>query len=127
VSETAPTPYALVARAGDTFTRVLTWAENDGTTPKDLTDASVEFSLASRYADPIIYQYEDTDEASITDEAGGVITLALSPEQTRELAGRTWRYEVTVSLADESRITLLDGTLTVSPEVVGVIEEEVGE
>jgi hypothetical protein len=43
------------------------------------------------------------------------------------LAGRTWRYEVTVTLADESRITLLDGTLTVSPEVVGVIEEEVGE
>ena len=125
MSDTAPTPYALIARAGDTFTRTLTWTDADGD-PVDLTDASVEFSLASRYADPIIYQYEDTDEASITDEAGGVITLALSPEQTRELAGRAWRYEVTVTLADESRITLLDGTLAVSPEVVGVLEE-VGE
>jgi hypothetical protein len=123
----APIPYPLWARAGDSFTRTLTWTEDDGITPVDLTDASVEFSLASRFADPIVYQFEDTDEASVTSEAGGVITLALSPEQTRELFGRVWRYEVTVTLADESRITLLDGTLTVSAEVVGVIPEEVEE
>jgi len=117
----APTPFTLYARAGDSFTRTLTWTDDAGV-PIDLTDASVEWALAGRYSDPIVYQYEDTDEAEITDEAAGVVTLSLTAEQTRELAGRDWRYEVTLTFADETRVTILDGVLVVAPEVVGVLE-----
>jgi len=38
MSEAAPVPFDLAARAGDSFRRVLTWTEDDGT-PIDLTSA----------------------------------------------------------------------------------------
>jgi len=113
VSDTAPTPYTLVARAGDTFTRVLTWTESDGTAI-DLTGGSVEWSLTDGTTTTT---YEDETEASITTPASGEITLALTPTQTRALFGSVWRYEVTITDSGGLRTTLLEGLLTVGREV----------
>ena len=106
--------YALHARAGDTFTRVLTWTEED-TTPINLAGASIEWSLAARGT---ATKYEDTTQASITDAAAGEITLALTPTETRALYGRAWAYEVTVTLSTGARTTILQGHLAVAKEVV---------
>ena len=114
MSDTAPTPYTLVARAGDTFTRVLTWTESDGTTAIDLTGASVEWSLTDGTT---VITYEDETEASITTPASGEVTLALTPTQTRALFGSAWRYEVTITDAGGLRTTLIEGLLTVGREV----------
>jgi len=114
MSESSPESYSLAARAGDSFRRVLTWSEDDGT-PIDLTSASVEWAIATGVTS---FQYEDTAEAGITDATAGVVTLALTPIQTRELVatGYTWRYEVTITLADSSRETILHGVLSVARE-----------
>jgi len=116
MSEAAPVPFDLAARAGDSFRRVLTWSEDDGT-PIDLTSASVEWSLVTGATE---FQYMDSAEAGVTDATAGEVTLALTPTQTREVAatGYTCRYEVTVTLADSSRETLLHGVLSVAREVI---------
>jgi hypothetical protein len=92
----------------------LTWSEDDGT-PIDLTGASVEWSLVAGATE---FQYIDSAEAGITDATAGVVTLALTPTQTRELVatGYTWRYEVTITLADSSRETILHGVLSIARE-----------
>ena len=110
--------YALHARAGDTFKRTLTWTEDDGT-PINLTGASVEWSLAARATE---YQYEDVTQASISDPIAGEITLALTPTETRALYGHAWSYEVTITLLDTTRTTILEGVLTVGREFVETVE-----
>jgi hypothetical protein len=117
MSERAPVPYDLVARAGDTFARILTWFEDDGTTPVNLTGASVEWSLVSGTHE---FPYVDVAQASITTAASGIITLTLTPTLTRALFAlrRSWSYEVTVTDAGGVRTTLLDGTLSVLREVL---------
>ena len=117
MSETAAAAFDLVARAGDTFARVLTWLEDDGTTPVNLTGASVEWSLVSGATET---KYEDVAQASITTAASGIITLALTPAELRALfaLSQSWSYEVTVTDAGGVRTTLLDGTLSVLREVL---------
>ena len=114
-------PYSLRGRAGDTFTRYLYHRESDGITAINLAGASVEWSLRSGAT---AYQFIDTTQASITDEAQGEIKLYLTPTETRELAGRSWDYEVTLEFADAdgTRLTILDGYIAFSREIVGVLE-----
>lgn len=109
-----PTSFPLEARAGDTFTRVLTWTDDDSTA-YDLTGGSVEFSLKAGTTE---YQYEDDAHASITDAAAGEVTLVFTPTETRALHGLAWWYEVTVTLVDTTRTTILEGILSVTGEVV---------
>jgi len=106
--------HRMFTRAGDTFTRIITWTEDDGT-PIDLTSASVEWSLVGG---GIQQQYVDSPEASITNAAGGEVSLVLTPTQTRSLAGGTHAYELTVTMVDATRITLLFGSLSVEREVL---------
>lgn len=115
MSELGSKPYTLIARAGDTFARVIEWFENDGVTPIDLTGSSVEWSLVSGDTET---QYVDAVEASITNAIASEIRLVLTPSQTRALFGRLWRTEVTVTLADASRETLLHGFLSIEREVL---------
>jgi hypothetical protein len=114
MSETSSSPYNLVARAGDSFERTLTWTEDNGT-PISLVGASVEWSLSNGSVET---KYEDSAEASITDDANGEVQLSLTPTQTRALYGTVWQYEVTITFASGTRTTILDGSLMVGAEVL---------
>lgn len=104
----------LDGRAGDSLKRVVTWTDSEDT-PIDLTDASVEWGLRNGLT---TRQYIDAAQAQVTNAATGEITLALTPTETRELAGKLWKYELTVTLADETRTTILHGFLSLEREVV---------
>lgn len=112
-------PFALTARAGNTFSRTINLTEADGAAV-DLTDASVQWRLES-YAGK--YVYEDDDQASITGEVEGAITLALSAAVTRVLGvAASWDYEVVVEYPLGARETKLFGVLTFTPEIAaGVV------
>jgi hypothetical protein len=109
------------ARRGDSFTRTLRYLEDNGTTPIDLTGASVEWGLAPVPDGTPKLQFVDDSSASITDEAQGTIVLALTPIQTRALKARAYAFEVTLTYAGGTRETILDGFLPVTQEVVEVV------
>ena len=113
-NESPAAPHRMVARAGDTFTRIITWTEDDGT-PIDLTGASVEWSLAGHGKD---VQYVDSAEASILDAVAAKTKLNLTALQTRDLEGLTMEYELTITLVDGTRTTILFGSLPVEAEVL---------
>jgi hypothetical protein len=110
------------ARRGDTFVRTLTYT-TDATPPVaiNLTGASVEWGLAPIPGGSPKLQFIDDASASITNPTGGVITLTLSAVQTRELKARAYAFEVTITYANGTRETILDGFLSVSEEVVEAI------
>ena len=107
--------YTLTTRAGDSFSRPVRLLEDDGSTPVNLTGASVEWALATRGA---AEQWADDSHVRITNAAEGRIALRLTPNETREFYGRSWRYEVTVTFADASRLTVLEGVFSVNREAV---------
>lgn len=106
------------ARQGDTFTRVMYLRADDGTTPIDLTNASVEWGIAPIPDGEPSQQFVDDAECSITNALTGEITLLLSPAQTRLLTARAYAFEVTVTFGSGVRTTILDGFLPVDQEVV---------
>jgi hypothetical protein len=108
------------ARRGDSFTRTLRYLEDNGTTPIDLTGASVEWGLAPVPDGTPKLQFVDDASASITNEAQGTIVLALSDVQTKMLTARAYAFEVTIRYANGTVQTILDGFLPVEQKVVEV-------
>jgi hypothetical protein len=110
------TPFTIHAIAGNTFKPTISLTEDDEVTPIDLTEGSVEWALR---AGSVTEQWVDAPQASITNGAGGVISLSLSADQTRLLyaVSPNWRYEVTITLFDY-RQTVLTGSFVIGQEVV---------
>jgi hypothetical protein len=108
--------HTLNARAGDSFTRVITWNDDQGN-PIDLTLATVEWSLLRGVNTE---QWTTAPQVTITDALGGEITLALTFTETRTLRAiaRTWLYEVTVEFPTGQRTTILEGSLLIAKELV---------
>ena len=107
--------HPFTARAGDTFTRIITWTdEND--TPINLTDAIIEWSLKRGNQ---THQWINESQALVTNAENGEITLHLTYEETRQLRNesRLWWYELTVGFP-ATRTTILEGTLTIDRELV---------
>lgn len=107
-------------KQGDSWSAVLVLTEDDGTTPIDLTGWSVEFSVAKdRRKTPAWTWVDDPDHASITDAAGGEISLALGPADSRAFGKlNSLPFEVTIQDAAGYRLSILEGTLAVRLEVV---------
>lgn len=106
--------YGLYGRAGDTFPFTILATDNDGTAI-NLTGASVEWNLANGTTE---HQYVDAAQCSISDPTEGTITLALTPTETRALAGLIWRYEITITYSDGTRQTVLHGFMSFASEVI---------
>ena len=108
--------HTLNARAGDSFTRILTWMDADGN-PIDLTSATLEWSLKRGASTE---QWTDAPQVTITNAIGGEITLALTFAETMALRAitRTWLYEVTVQFVTGQRTTILQGSLGIDKELV---------
>jgi hypothetical protein len=109
--------YSLSVRAGNTFTRLVQWTEDDGT-PIDLTDASVEWSLRNGL---VVRQFIDDAHVSVTDALEGEVILFLSDVETREIresGTSVFRYELTVTLASGFRQTILFGFISFDWEAV---------
>lgn len=121
-----PELVTLEIRQGDTWSRVLTLTEDDESTPIDLTGASVEFSIAKARRKQPAWTFIDTAQAEITDAAAGEITLSLGPVDSRAFGKlEELEFEVTVTFADGSRMTVLEGWLGNRLEVANHEDEEV--
>lgn len=104
-------------KQGDDATFTATYQEDDGS-GIDLTGASVELSIAKDRRKTPAWTFTDAPEVEISDPENGVVSVHLSAEQTRAWGKLTSLvYEITVTLSDGERITILEGPISVRLEV----------
>jgi hypothetical protein len=109
--------YTMGVVAGETFERLVTYFEDDGVTPIDLSGCSVSWRIAS---DVITYGYEDDVFVSISDAVNGEISLFLPSELTRSMRDfglSVLTYALTISFPSGNVDTILRGTLFVDKDV----------
>lgn len=102
--------YDLTIEQGATFSRTITVTENSS--PKNLTGWTGRASFKKTYGGSKKADFNVT----ITDEPNGVLTMSLTADQTSKLSG-DGVYDLEIDDGAGTVIRLLQGTVTVSPEV----------
>lgn len=113
--------YNWCVKQGDTNWLGLNLTEDDGT-PIDVTTASVEFSVALSPGRKPAWTWTDDTVAWVNNNKEYDVEVLLSPNVTREFGELTRLvYELTLTMPQAEgepwRLTVLEGTLDVTPEV----------
>ena len=99
--------------AGASFSRSVTYTNEDGTL-FDLTDYTAELQVRETVASA-------TAALTVTpsiDVETATISWSFTPEQTSSLTASSYVYAMELTKTDGSVIRLIQGSLTISPEVV---------
>jgi len=107
---------SLSAYQGDTYVLSVTWKDSDGNV-RDITGASAEFGMAPSPGSSSSFQYSDSDYLTITG-ASGKIELEIPHTETRKWDDKRYHVELTVTLTDGTRTTIMRGILRAYPEIV---------
>lgn len=99
--------------AGASFARSVTWTKDDGTL-QDLSDYTAELQVRETASSPTAII---TLEPTIDVEAG-TVSWEFTPAQTSSLTASSYVYAVELTNLDGSVVRLIQGSLTISPEVV---------
>jgi len=101
---------------GSTFSRTIVLKDDQGT-PVDLTGATVTSKMRQTFDSATAYTFTCTLSPTPTD---GTFTWVMSATNTALIAltgGTTFVYDVEVLFADTTVMRILQGTVSVSPEV----------
>lgn len=105
-------------KQGDGVDFTATYLEDDGTTPIDLTGYTPELSISKERGKAFLQRWTSAPQIEITDPTNGVVTIHMTPEETRAWGKNTSLvYEITVTPADGQAITILEGPINVRLEV----------
>lgn len=103
-----------------TFTERDSWVmgfgirESDGTTPLDLTGASVTWKLAYGYEQGALVTAEiDNGITVVSNPANGNIDVNVSPAMHASIVAGNYVHQVDVTLADETASTQIQGPFKV--------------
>ena len=108
----------LIVEQGATFDRVITWKM--GATPDDLTDYSARMKARASHdaADPIFsLTSEESGDGITLGGSAGTITVLIDAEATALLTPGDYVYDLEVEDDEGIVRRLLEGRLTVTPEV----------
>lgn len=103
----------LYIEAGATFTREITYTNDDGTL-FDLTDYTAELQVRET-ASSATATITKTPTISVPD---GTISWTFSAAETSTLTADKYVYALELTKTDGTVIRLVEGNLTISPEVV---------
>jgi len=93
------------------------WLSNEDETPKDLTDYTAQMQIREQLEGPVIKELTSGSGITIT-AVEGKIELALTVAETRLLQIRSGVYDLELTSGAPAKVTrLLEGTITVTPEV----------
>lgn len=114
---TQPGKYDIVIYQGATYSRVLTW-KDENSTPINLTGYTARMMMRQEYdsVDPFITL--TTENGGITlGESAGTITLTISAAATSAIAVDCGVYDLELVSGSGIVSRLLEGRISVSPEV----------
>ena len=104
--------YNFTIEQGTTFSRVLTFQENGSA--MNLTGYSVASQMRSTHDSSSIVA---TFSGSVTNASSGQITLSLTNSQTSAIEEAIYVYDVEITSGAGSVTRILEGNITVTPEV----------
>lgn len=111
------TEWTWEQKQGDGADFTATYTEDDDT-PIDLTGYSVELSIARKRGGTALQRWTAAPQVAITDAANGVVTVSLTPGETRAWGRNTSLvFELTVTPPGGQSITILEGPISVRLEV----------
>jgi hypothetical protein len=105
-------------RVDSTFRVTGTWTEDDGLTPVDLTNCSIVWRIKG-VGD--LYEFEDDEHVSITDQEEGKFVLYLSDEEVTDLRSEgvaVLKYDIRVVFPDGTKTTVAFGDLVIDDGVL---------
>ncbi len=109
-----PGKMTMRIRRGDSYAAVATWTRGAPAVPVDLAGATVAAQIRADADSSAILA---TIAATVTNAAGGVITLALTPVQTAALTPGVAVWDLQVSLSPTDVHTILAGPVIVERDV----------
>ncbi len=103
---------------GGTFQKVVTWKAGTPATPVDLTGCSALAHIRAKISSPTTLLELSTSDGTITlgDDAG-TVTIAIDAETTAAITWTQAVYDLEIYFPDGTVRRLLNGSVTVSPEV----------
>jgi len=104
--------YNFTIEQGTTFSRVLTLQENGSA--MNLTGYSVASQMRSTHNSSTVVA---TFSGSVTNASSGQITLSLTNSQTSAIEEAIYVYDVEITSGAGAVTRILEGTITVTPEV----------
>ena len=105
---------------GATFTKVVTW-KTSPSTPVDLTGCTARMQVRSKVDSPtVLLSLSTTDGSIVLGGTAGTVTLKLSATQTAAITWTTGVYDLEVVFSDGTVKRLIQGSVSVSPEVTRV-------
>ena len=104
--------YNFTIEQGTTFSRVLTLQENGSA--MNLTGYSVASQMRSTHDSSTVVA---TFSGSVTNASSGQITLSLTNSQTSAIDEAIYVYDVEITSGAGAVTRILQGNVTVSPEV----------
>lgn len=110
---------ALTIEAGATFARTLVWKDANGT-PKPLAGYTARMQIRQKISDPEPVEELTTENGGITLTDPGQIDLRIAASNTALLTIKSAVYDLELvdgSTVPETVTRLLQGTVTISPEV----------
>tara|TARA_B100001564_G_C20645019_1_gene674011 strand:- start:356 stop:691 length:336 start_codon:yes stop_codon:yes gene_type:complete len=104
--------YNFTIEQGTTFSRVLTLQENSSA--MNLTGYSVASQMRSTHDSSTVVA---TFSGSVTNASSGQITLSLTNSQTSAIEEAIYVYDVEITSGAGAVTRILEGNVTVTPEV----------
>ena len=104
--------YNFIVEQGATFTRALTVKENDSA--MNLSGYSVASKMRSTHDSSTVV---GTFSCTISNASGGVITMAMSSSTTGNIEEGIYVYDIEITSGAGSVTRLMEGNVTVNPEV----------
>ena len=104
--------YNFILEQGATFTRTLTVQENSSA--MDLTGYSVASKFRSTHDSSTVV---GTFTCTVTSASGGQITMAMTASTTADIEEGMYKYDLEITSGSGTVTRLLEGDITVNPEV----------
>jgi hypothetical protein len=106
-------PYNFIMFQGSTFTLPLRLTSND--VPIDLTDYTFAGQMRTSVSAAIATEnFTFTVQVPAT---GGIVIVSLTDAETAAIVARQYVYDIEMTDGDGSTTRILQGTITVDPEV----------
>ena len=102
----------LYVDQGSTYSNIITVTSSTGSA-LDLTNYSVASQMRKSHKSSTYHSFN----ASVYDAANGKIRLQLTDEQSGAIPEGRWLYDVEIESAAGVRTRVLEGVVTVTPEI----------
>ena len=101
--------------AGSTYSNIIAVASSSGA-PLDLTGYTVKSQIRKSYSSSVAYDFT----ATVYLPLAGKVRLELTPTQSEAIPPGRWLYDVEITSSSGSKTRVVEGIVTVTPQITKI-------